>query len=76
MNVTTVGELITALQDFDPSTPIIKRDPAGNVYYDVTLTEKMLFTVAADGLNNGVECYKDGATCSNKAGVPFDAVVL
>jgi hypothetical protein len=76
MNVTTVGELIIALRDFDPATPIIKSDPAGNVYYDVTLTEKMLFTVAADGFNSGIECYKDGATCSNGAGVPFDAVVL
>lgn len=76
MTITTVGELKAALQDFDDSTPIVKSDPAGNVYYDVTITERMLFTIAADGFNAGIECYRDEDSCSNGAGVAFNAVVL
>lgn len=73
MTITTVGEVIKALQQFDPETPCLKGDPAGLLMFEITLTEKALFHVVPCGQVDGVNSYVD-AIRSQRIG--FDAVVL
>jgi len=76
MSITTVRELIEALSQFDPNTPVIKSDLTGPGYFDINITEKMTFDVAADGMHHGFGYYRDAHEKSGDAGPDFAAVVL
>lgn len=76
MTITTVGELIEALKQFDLSTPVIKNDPTGPGYFNINITENMTFDVAADGMHHGFDYYRDAHEKSSAAGPDFAAVVL
>lgn len=43
MKLSTIGELIEYLQKFPPETKILKGDPFGSVYYNITVVPDMTF---------------------------------
>lgn len=47
MKITTVGELIKALQQYPPDMPVLKADPCGPGYFEIVLTDKMQFRIEA-----------------------------
>lgn len=73
MKVTTVGELIDVLIKYDRATPILKTDPGGPGYFDITLIEKMLYQVVPAGYCNDFPYYIDA---TDKSLTGFQAVAI
>jgi hypothetical protein len=69
MRITTVGELIEVLKQYPSGLPALKADPNGTEYYEITLTERMLYQVRPIDAGDNRTVYIDALPGSGFASV-------
>lgn len=72
MAITTVGELIDALKEFDPALPVLKSDQCAVNYDTILLVKNVIFPIKRTRYKSGLVEYTDPLDGSKD----FDAVVL
>jgi hypothetical protein len=70
MTISTVGDIIKALSQFDPNLPIVGSCGGDAQYFDIHIVEKMVYRIRA--LSNA-DGYVDTSERDPRG---FDAVVL
>lgn len=77
MKITTVGQLIAALQRFNPTLPIMIKDETGKGYYPLSEHTIEAYQVAIAGLKAGKDYYADASGDDNGGYLDrFTAIVL